>query len=228
MTLQPLIKEINYNLKGTDDDAPTVGDEDWLYWVVMINKKKDEMYDDTKQNWSSAFDDEISVGTIAAATLPSFNLPATFIAPANQAYVIQTNGNYAYFDVIKGTERNRRLSNKQFFVKGRNPKVLKCSVPIVAGDSSIGGLLYLPGYWRPADVDGTDVAAYIPVDDPHWLAMAVAAAVAENDITYQDKFGELTGQANYLYRQMARANRRGTSGSPRVSQTNVKRIGARF
>lgn len=224
MTLSNFIIETNYNLRGTDDDAPTVGDEEWNMWVVLLNKIKDEMYDDVDKNWQSAFD-ERQIGTIIAATKPSFNLTGTvdskilsqFISPEKRAYIIDTSGNYHYVDVKKPFEVNR--SRQEAYISGQNPQTIKFSTAILAADPLVGGTLYLPGYWRPADVDGAVEATVIPVDDPHWASMRLAAAIAENDITYEDKFADLMGQANTLYRKMARRNRRGTSETPRVGRT---------
>lgn len=224
MTLQNFITEVNYNLKGTDDTAPVLGDEDWVYWVVIANKKKAEMYRDVKQSWSSSFVKAQSLGVVAAGDVNalSFNLPTTFLAAADHAYVKHTDGTYNDIPVVKASERD--FSTKQLYVAGQNPMKLYWSQSIVTGDPDIGGTLYLPGFYEPADIDATLVGAFIPVDDPHWLAMAVAANVAENDIEYQDKFDDLQGQANVLYRNMARTNRRGTRGNGRQSAYNVKRI----
>lgn len=221
------IRDVNYALKGTDDDAPTIGDDDWIYWIATANRKKNEMYDDSKRSWASAYAEGVdgeAVGTISADANLSFELDPAFISPAKQAYVVDSDGNYTYLDVIKPQSRNRQASAKQVFISGQNPQLLTFSVPILAGDSLIGGDLFLPGYYRPSDIRTDSDTAYIPVDDPNWLVMAVAAQVAFNDITYEDKFGDLNGQANVLYRQMSRRNSRGTHGQPSVTPTNVKRI----
>lgn len=224
MTLQDFITETNYNLKGTDDDAPTIGDDDWKYWVVIANKKKAEMYRDVKQNWASAFVKATNVGIVAAGSVDTlvFNLPTNFLAPSDQAHVKRLDGSYDHIDVVKPQERD--YTAKQLYVAGINPPKMYWSVNIVTGDQDIGGTMYLPGYYEPTDIDTTNAAAVIPVDDPHWLSMAVAAFIAENDIEYEDKFDDLQGQANILYRNMARTNRRGSHGRGRVSAYNVKRI----
>jgi hypothetical protein len=51
MTLSEAITRINYALRGTDDDPPTSGDE-FDYWVSLLNRKKDELYEDTSRQWS--------------------------------------------------------------------------------------------------------------------------------------------------------------------------------
>lgn len=225
MTLTNLIKEISYNLKGTDDDAPSIGDDDWTYWCVVINRKKDEMYDDSDKNWRSAFLDEADAltncGTVIVASAPSFNLDDSFISASDQVVVVKS-GKYYYYDVVSPQDRNRTF--QQCFVKGQNPKKLRFSASILATDTIVGGTVYVPGYYRPADIDPTSATAYIPVDDPHWLAMAVAASIAENDIEYEDKFGDLVGQASVLYKRMTRKNKRGTAGNPKQAKVKVFKI----
>lgn len=222
MTLAQFILNTNYALKGTDDDPPTVGDDDYVYWVTVLNRKKNELYDDSERNWQSAWKEGDSVGTIAEDSALSFELDDSFINPAEKAFIITSDGQYHYFDVIKPQERDRRY--QQVYIAGINPQVLYLTAPVLEGDRLIGGELFLPGFYRPADVSATRTAAIIPLPDPNWGVMAVAAQIAFNDITYEDKFNDLNGQANNLYRQMARKNSRGVYGNPRISKTSVKRI----
>lgn len=225
MTLSELITRVNYALRGTDDDTPTVGDDDWVYWTSLANRKKDEMYDDPNQDWASAFS-TISVGTISVSSAPSFTLDHdsldTLLRPSDQVYVIDSDSNYTYYDLVKPQERDRTV--RQIYLAGRNPQTLYFTNAIVTNEAIVGGTLYLPGYYRPADIDNTDESAVIPVDDPNWLALAVAAEVAFNDITYEDKFADLSGKANVLYHNMARKNRKGTYRHPRTTPYNVQRI----
>lgn len=230
MTLTNLITEINDNLRGTDDVAPQLGDEDWLYWTRVANRKKDELYDDTKKKWNAAWLPAVKIGTITTG-YNTFNLTgtnadgvdlSTLIAPGKRAYIIRTDGSYQYIDVIKSQEARTYL--KQVTVSGINPKVLTFSWNILTGDQNIGGTLYLPGYYRPADMDNANGNSYVPVPDPHWLAMATAAEIAFNDITYDDKFDDLNGKANVLYAQMAHKNKRIIPAEAQPTPYSVNRI----
>jgi len=42
------ISGINYALRGVDDEAPLDGTEEWDYWLSVLNRKKDELFRDTK------------------------------------------------------------------------------------------------------------------------------------------------------------------------------------
>lgn len=290
MTLQNFIPAVCYALKGTDDTAPALGDDDWNYWVTVANRKKDEMYDDTKQAWASAWlpnaPNEPGTVTTAATTalvgastnftdyrigdqilvagetvrtiltitddthltvsvafstsgaaktfthtiiiaigVGSYNLHRTLINPDKQVQLNVLNTSPVqmnFYDVIKPQQRDYR--NQQVLISGLVPKILTFAGTIITGDPIVGGSLVPSGFYRPADIDKTNNAAIIPVDDPNWLVMATAAQIAFNDITYEDKFADLNGQANALYQQMGHKNGRGVYGGNRISPTNVKRI----
>ena len=55
MDVDEALARISYALRGNDDEAPTFGDEEAIYWLSILNRKKDELFRDTKQKWSSAF-----------------------------------------------------------------------------------------------------------------------------------------------------------------------------
>jgi hypothetical protein len=101
---------------------------------------------------------------------------------------------------------------------------LQFSWTLASDDPAVGGTLYLPGYFRPADMDLTQGTTVVVVDDPDWLVMATAAQVAFNDITYDDKFADLNGQANVLYAQMAHRNKSIIAAERQPTPVNVYRI----
>lgn len=148
-----------------------------------------------------------------------FYLHRSLVSLAKKILVVDTSGQNHYIDVVKPQEGRTRLL--EVYLYGDRPKTLEFSSAFLTGDPLIGGQMYAPGYYIPDDVDPTNANAIIPIDDPHWASMAVAAQVAFNDITYQDKFGDLNGQANVLYKNMAHKNRRGVYGNPRISKTNI-------
>lgn len=286
MTLTEFIKRVNYALRGTDDEVPTLGDDDWKYWTSLLNRKKDELVDE--KNYASNFNrtapnepgtvattaasavitgtgtnftdyrvgDKFTVSgetektilsitsdtvmnattnmantataktfthkNIVAVGVQSYYLHRSFTEPSDHVSVLDTNGQYHYFDIIKPQERVHTTQN--CWISGRNPKKVTFEADLSASDSIVGGTLHVPGYYRPDDVLDTDANAVIPMDDPNYGVMAVAAQVAFNDIEYDDKFADLNGQANELLKQMNRRNRRGTYGNPRQSPTRVTRI----
>lgn len=219
MTVAEALVDINYVLRGIDDDSPTFGTEEASQWLAAINRIKRRLFRNSKvlfdETWSVK-----SLGTITASATPSYNCDATLIAASDQVYAVDTNSKKIWYDMT--TARRRPRTGRQFYLAGMNPKVLYCTNEIKSTEDIVTGTLHLPGYYMPADV--TTAGATIPFPDPDWAVMAVAAEIAFNDITYEDKVADLNAKANELYMQMVRNNRRNTYNTPKVIPTNVNRI----
>lgn len=70
MLVSEAISIANYALRGTDDDAPSVGDQgEGDYWLSLLNRKKDELYYDVGKQWSFIYRDAApeEPGTVATA-----------------------------------------------------------------------------------------------------------------------------------------------------------------
>lgn len=229
MTLATFLVRTSYALRGTDEDAPTFGQDEANYWLDTLNRKKDELYEDVTKNWRNTYEVR-SLGAITASATPSYNLPADFLALSGDenssngvgggVYVIKTNGSRVDIDVINAEERSPNV--RSAFIAGFNPQKLYITNPITSAEDIVGGTLYAPGYYMPADV--VLQADVLPFLDPNWAVMAVAAEVAFNDITYEDKSVDLNSKANSLFEQMVKKNRGQLHNSPRRIKTNVKRI----
>lgn len=218
MTVDEAITKINYALRGIDDDAPTSGDDEYSYWLSVLNSKKDEYAQDIKQRWAELFDVQ-PLADVVALGVQQYDIPTTFLAPSDELYVTHTDGQNSYFDIIKPQQR-QRYGIRQAYISGINPKTLNFTTDFVSGDLPIGGTIYLPGFYRPADMtDGSDV---LPFSDPHWGVMAAAAEIAFNDVVYETKAADLTEKANDLYRKMAQANRALTYGNGRRAAYNTQ------
>ncbi len=219
MLVSDFLTHVNYALRGIEDNAPTVGTDEATYWIATLNRKKNELYLNSKVLFDETWSIE-SLGAITADTEPTFNTDTDLIAPSDYVYAIDSNNQKKYFDVIK--PRERPTTGRQFYLAGMNPQVLYCTNEIEATDDLVGGTLYLPGYYMPADVSsGSDT---VPLPDPYWGVLAVASEIAFGDITYEDRAEGLNAKANNLYMQMVRKNRRGTYNNPRKAPTNVYRI----
>lgn len=78
MTLGEGIKRINYSLRGTDDDFPASGTDEYTYWLSLVNQKKDELYEDVGRQWSfiykaTAPEEPGTVSTTGTTTLTGTN-----------------------------------------------------------------------------------------------------------------------------------------------------------
>lgn len=157
---------------------------------------------------------------IITTGVTAYNLHRDFIGPSDTFYVIDTDDNRHYFDIIKPEERKQ--NTQQVFISDVNPKILNFADAIESTDNIVGGVLTLPAYYQPSDFSaGTDI---IDVDDPDWLVIATAAKVASADLTYEDRAPDLSAEANALNAQMFAKNRRGTYGNPQTTTHKVTRI----
>lgn len=219
MTLEEAITRINYAVRGTDDDAPTFGSEEWDQWVNTLNAKKDELYADVKQRWSNIFEVR-SVGTITVSATPSFDLDDDFLAPSNEAYVVTTGNQRINLDLVHPEEVSSQ--SRQVYISGGNPQTISFSNAIESGENIVGGALYVPAYYIPDDV--ASESDELPFLDPNWAVYSTAAEIAFSDITYEDKAADLSAKANNLYKLMVNRNNRGSYSNPRRTPTIVRRI----
>jgi len=69
MELETALTKISYAIRGLDDDAPSFGDAEAVYWLSILNDKKDELYSNPNISWDVSFKstqpDE--VGTVSTA-----------------------------------------------------------------------------------------------------------------------------------------------------------------
>ena len=140
----------------------------------------------------------------------TYNLHRSFLSPSDRLFILHTSGAKSYLDVVKPQERD--YTNRQVHISGQNPQVLTFTESIVSTESIVGGTLFIPGFYMPDDVAAaTDI---LPLPDPNWGVMSVAAEIAFNDIVYENKEESLNIKANNLYDQMIAKNRRGTYANP--------------
>lgn len=219
MQVDELFSHINSAYRGSDDNAPVEGTDDYSLWINTTNRKQSEWAHDGKSNWASLWIDDVNIGTIAEGT-NVFDLDDQFLLPDSKVTVTDLSGNENDFTIVKPAERDRYTNS--VYISGADPQVLTFSDDIDTSSTLIGGAVNISGYTIPDDIaSDTDT---ILVDDPYWLVMAVASELAFNDLTYADKAPDLNAKAGSLYEQMASNNRRGSNNNPRTARTNVDKI----
>jgi hypothetical protein len=221
-TPDSFISLVNYNLRGTDDDAPIEGDEDYVYWLAILKMKLQDMYEDPNKHYPNTFQ-VLELGTVAAKAVPSFDLDEGFLDVANQAYIIDNRGMRSDFDVVKPEEVD--VNTKAFYIAGEDPQVLYFTREIPADSSFVGGKLYLPAFVVP-DMPSKP-KDLIPAPSPNGMVYIVASQVAENDLTYEDKAPSLLQKANRAATMMAAKARSASYGNSRKTPRRVVKIGQR-
>lgn len=213
------LSQVNYALRGVDDDAPTIGTDDANYWLSILNRKKNEFYNNTKVLWDSSWD-VVSPGTISVGD-NNISLDINFIAPSNEVYIETVDGSKVYINVVSP---RRRGSSQCVYITGITQKTVNFNNPVTADSNLVGGTLYVPGYYIPKDINLSVGASKVPLPDPYWGVLAVASEIAFNDLSYEDKASDLNTKANNLYSQLVRSNRRNVYGLPKPIPVVTKRI----
>ena len=173
---------------------------------------------------TTASDLTFTRNTIIDDAVSEYSLHRTLIAPSDEIRIATTGAQNVYYDIGKPKERPKAL--RVAYVSGMNPQILTFSSTISSTENIVGGTLYTPGYYMPADIDTAteDGTSDVPFLDPYYAVMAVASELAFNDITFEDKAPDLAGKAQFLYNQMVRKNRRNTYGTKRPIPTSTYRI----
>lgn len=67
LTVSEFMTEVNYSLRGIDDDTPTEGNDEWIQWLSILNRFKNSLYQDPTKEWRFSFklSAPIEPGTVA-------------------------------------------------------------------------------------------------------------------------------------------------------------------
>jgi hypothetical protein len=80
MLVSEFLDRVSYALRGQDDDAPTVGTEEATYWISIFNRRKDELYRDSRlrltAGWKESAPNE--PGTVATAGTTTLTGTSTY------------------------------------------------------------------------------------------------------------------------------------------------------
>lgn len=216
MDLQTLMQHINATYRSSDDDPPTSGDPEYDTWLLTINRKVSEWARDPKHKWASLWDDSRTLGTVSAST-QAYELDDEILYPSDAVILSNADNQQTYFKLVKPQERGYGYNTA--YIWGRDPQTLTFYDEFQADSQLVGQTISLAGYFMPDElVLPTDT---VPVDDPYWLVMSVAAHLAFTDDEYENRSVDLQGQANALYSGMIAANRNGTFNNPRTVPTNT-------
>lgn len=222
MEVSELFAHINSAYRGSDDDAPISGSDDYSLWINTTNRLQRYAATDGKQTRASSWIQE-SVGTLSAGT-NSFDLDDQFLIPDSYILVTPIGATSpSQYIIVKPGENQNFLNQQATYISGFDPQTLTFIDSIDSTNTSlIGADVTIQGYTIPDDV--ADDTNTLTVDDPYWLVMAVAAELAFNDLQYVQKAPDLQAKANDLYENMNNNNRRGTYGQARIAPTSVNRI----
>lgn len=77
MLVSDFITRVSYNLRGIDDEIPTAGDDEWVYWLSVGNAKISELYKDVTKQWRFSFNETAPYEPGTVATTGTTTLTGT-------------------------------------------------------------------------------------------------------------------------------------------------------
>lgn len=80
MLVSEFLTRVNYALRGTDDDTPTIGSDDATYWLTTFNTLKDQLYLDPALRLANAFENTApsEPGTVATSGTTTLTGTSTY------------------------------------------------------------------------------------------------------------------------------------------------------
>lgn len=173
------------------------GSAAWLKIVAIANQKIDEFDGEPGVKWNSLLDPIYSLGTIS--TTNSYDLDDEINKIGDIAKITHIDGSFTEYEVVPPSELRKRVG-----VCAKVGKTLIFDKAFVATDPQYGGTLTIPAYLHAEHLLNDNDE--IPIDNPQWLVSISAAEYNRNDVTKQNQYNNLVGEANNLMTGMKNNN----------------------
>jgi hypothetical protein len=190
-------------LTATGENSNAVsGDDDWTKVLSLANLNIDAWAAEPSIDWVSLYS-IVPIGTVTATD--TFDLDSSIRKISNQEgdviRITHTDGNHTDYSLIP-PNRLKDYSTGNYVAKIGATLVFNNAFE--STDPQFGGTINVPAYLFPDHLvaDSDDV----PVDDPNWLVMSVAAEWARTDLTLAQNYPLILAKANELMVNMKQAN----------------------
>jgi hypothetical protein len=175
----------------------------WERIVASGNFFIDQWAREPGVDWGSLYSLE-DIGTLGASD--TYELDTDLILKVSQQSgdpirVTKTDGSYT--DYFTTTPRKLKHFNTGFYA-AVTPRSIIFNKTFTSADPQYGGSITVPVYLKPEHIVGANDE--IPVDDPNWLVLVVAADYVRNDVTRKDLREDLINQANASMQRMKEDN----------------------
>lgn len=215
-----LIQKAWVRYKG-NTNWPNPGTPKYIQMTVLANDiLLHEYVLDEKIQWDSLFT-ERTYGPIEANT-QAYALDDDVFYLSDFVYILRTDGNTDRFQVVHPEQRNRGFQGVGMVGSDNGDPITYLTGSSQGGESNLTLNFednFVVGGNMNGDIGGTiEVGCYaiptpianpgdtIPVNNPGWLMLRVAAEMARNDPAKQDQFPIIQGEANDIYSKMAVGN----------------------
>lgn len=217
---------------------PASGSADFINYVSIANRLKDEWAMDADHFWNSLF----RFDTIA--TIPTSNpgqaypLATDVFSLSDWVQILRTDGNTDIFIVVHPNARNQynpQVSSPEYgftskqmqagcFLTGNAGNLqVNFVTPLSQMTGDLGGQIQAGVYYIPPDmVLDTDI---VTVDDPTWLVYATAEELARNDPAKQDQAPTLAAKKDVRWKKMVAYNQGNSYQQPNGPAYQQQNIG---
>lgn len=210
MTLSELV-EATYLKANGEVSTLTSTDAEYTKILQLANFYIGVWEREPGTDWNSLYSPEESLGTVTATS--TYDIPDDYLFvsdnPGDYVRIDHSDGtNYTNFTVVPANELKRYyMGNKATplnFVCAQIGQTLVFDRTFATTDPQYGGTIKTPIYFKAARlVNATDI---VPVDDPNWLVLMVAADINRNDVTKQNQYPNLIAEASEAMKRMKENN----------------------
>lgn len=172
-------------------------DTKWIKIVAIANRQIRKW--ERLADWNSLYDPKYAIGTVTTTDTYEFDDEIRKLSDTagDTVRVVASDDSYTEWQVVNA-ERLKQYSSGNFCAQiGRT---LVFNKTFSSEDVEFGGSIQVPVYLYAELL--TTSSSEVPVDDPEWLVCMTAAEYVRNDITKQNQYPNLVGEANELMDNM--------------------------
>lgn len=203
MTLEGLVKAVILKATGK---ATILSPTDPKYQKILgiANAYIDTWQHEYGVDWASLYSPSYAIGTVTAAA--KFEIPSDVRkfsdSPDSFVTITSLDGRKTKYTIVPAETLNRYTERS--LVCARTGQYLTFTKSFSESGIELGGAISAPCFTNaPYLLDPTDK---VPVDIPRWLVIMSAAEYVRNDITKQNQYSNLVGEAMPLMDKMIENN----------------------
>lgn len=188
----------------------TTGSTKWLKILAIGNFYIRQWQDEPNIDWASLYSPDYTIATVTATA--SFTIPAAVrkisLQEGNVIRITHVDGvNFTDYTIVDET-RLKEFSNYSTTYQAPHVIVtgstLRFNRAFASTDPQFGGTIKAPVYLFAGTI--TADSDVIPVDIPNWLIAVSAAEYVRTDVTRQNQYPNLVGEANQIMEVMKSNN----------------------
>lgn len=154
-------------------------------------------------DWNSLYEPKYNAGTVTATDRIELDDEVRKLSDTidDNVRIVYGVNQFTEWQIVDAEKLKLHSSGNYCAKIGRN---LVFNKTFSASDVEFGGTIEVPVYYFAETLTGA--SSDVPVDDPEWLVCMTAAEYVRTDITKQNQYPNLVGEANSILSQMLNDN----------------------